>query len=281
MNNFCTFILSYGRADNVKTYYTLKKQNYTGDIKIVCSTDDKELYKYKENFQDEVVVFDKKKVKYFDIGDNYDNEKVVVYARNEVFKIAKDLNYKYFLVLDDDYTGFRFKVNEKGKYITRKSLIKNVSNIIEILLKYFRSTNLKTLAIAQGGDFIGGSSCHVFKNGITRKAMNFFICSTERPFTFLGRVNEDVTTYVKQGEVGDLFFTICEIGLEQTPTQQNKGGLTDIYLDQGTYLKSFYSVIYSPSCVKVSMMGLNFRRLHHRVSWNNAAPKILNINYKK
>ena len=281
MNNFCAFILSYGRADNVKTYYTLKKQNYTGDIKIVCSTDDKELYKYKENFQDQVVVFDKKKVKYFDIGDNYDNEKVVVYARNEVFKIAKDLNYKYFLVLDDDYRAFRFKVNEKGKYITRKSLIKNVSNIIEILLKYFRSTNLKTLAIAQGGDFIGGSNCHVFKNGITRKAMNFFICSTERPFTFLGRVNEDVTTYVKQGEVGDLFFTICEIGLEQTPTQQNQGGLTDIYLDQGTYLKSFYSVIYSPSCVKVSAMGLNFRRLHHRVNWNNAAPKILNINYKK
>ena len=66
MNNFCTFILSYGRADNVKTYHTLKKQNYSGDIKIVCSTDDTELYKYKENFKDQVVVFDKKKVEYFD-----------------------------------------------------------------------------------------------------------------------------------------------------------------------------------------------------------------------
>ena len=78
-----------------------------------------------------------------------------------------------------------------------------------------------------------------------------------------------------------MFFTISELGLEQTATQQNKGGLTDIYLDQGSYLKSFYSVLYSPSCVKVSMMGLSFRRLHHRVSWNNAAPKIIDKKYKK
>ena len=35
------------------------------------------------------------------------------------------------------------------------------------------------------------------------------------------------------------------------------------------------------SCVKIHVMGVNQRRIHHRVSWNNACPKILNESLKK
>lgn len=69
--------------------------------------------------------------------------------------------------------------------------------------------------------------------------------------------------------------------VNQLQTQLNKGGLTDIYLDKGTYYKSFLSVMYSPSCVSVSSMGNTHRRIHHRVHWNNCTPKILNEKYKK
>ena len=34
--NFAVFILSHGRAKNVKTLKTLEKSNYTGRIIIVC-----------------------------------------------------------------------------------------------------------------------------------------------------------------------------------------------------------------------------------------------------
>ena len=34
--------------------------------------------------------------------------------------------------------------------------------------------------------------------------------------------------------------------------------------------------MYNPSSVKVYLMGESNKRLHHRVSWNNAVPKILN-----
>ena len=64
-------------------------------------------------------------------------------------------------------------------------------------------------------------------------------------------------------------------------TQANAGGLTDIYLDNGTYVKSFYSVMFCPSAVKVSMMGDTQMRIHHKVYWNYCVPKIINEKYKK
>ena len=111
--------------------------------------------------------------------------------------------------------------------------------------------------------------------------MNFFICSVDRPFNFIGRINEDVNTYVRQGTLGDIFLTIADLRLEQLNTQSNKGGLTEFYLDGGTYIKSFYTVLFSPSCTHINLMGNRHKRLHHRISWNNAIPKILNEHYKK
>jgi len=57
--------------------------------------------------------------------------------------------------------------------------------------------------------------------------------------------------------------------------------MTESYLDGGTYLKSFYSVMFNPSCIKIMMMGNKHKRLHHAVFWNNAVPKIINERYKK
>jgi hypothetical protein len=57
--------------------------------------------------------------------------------------------------------------------------------------------------------------------------------------------------------------------------------LTDIYLDNGTYVKSFYSVISSPQAVKISTMGTTHRRIHHSIDWNFAVPKIISSKFKK
>ena len=136
--------------------------------------------------------------------------------------------------------------------------------------------------MSQNGDWIGGDQSGMAKKlALKRKCMNSFFCSTERPFEFMGRINEDVNAYTSLGAIGNVFFTIPNVSLKQTDTQTNEGGLTDIYLSQGTYVKSFYSVLFSPSSVKVSVLNTENARLHHRVSWNNAVPKILNEKYKK
>ena len=111
--------------------------------------------------------------------------------------------------------------------------------------------------------------------------MNSFFCTTERPFKFIGSVNEDVNTYCSLGSQGNLFMTITDASLDQKRTQTTTGGMTDEYLDNGTYVKSFYSVITSPSFVKIFGMDTTHTRLHHRIEWNNAVPKIISSKYKK
>lgn len=283
MEELAVFILTYGRPNNVKTYKTLNRFGYTGKKYLICSTDDKTLNQYKSQYKDEVVVFNKQDVKNtFDIGDNFNDERVVVYARNACFDIAKKLGIKYFLVLDDDYTDFSYRFNNELQYHKGRGYIKNIQEIFNAILNYYKSIPAKSIALSQNGDWIGGENSSWAKElSLKRKCMNSFFCSTERPFKFIGRINEDVNVYTKLGSVGDLFLTIPNISLKQTDTQSNDGGLTDIYLSQGTYVKSFYSVMFSPSSVKVAMLNTERARLHHRVNWNNAIPKILNEQYKK
>ena len=111
--------------------------------------------------------------------------------------------------------------------------------------------------------------------------MNSFFCDVDKPFKFMGRINEDVNAYTELGLRGNLFITVPRIRLEQKQTQASSGGLTDIYLDLGTYIKSFYSVMYAPSCVKITEMGVTNRRLHHMVKWKHTCPMIISQEFKK
>lgn len=54
-----------------------------------------------------------------------------------------------------------------------------------------------------------------------------------------------------------------------------------MYLESGTYVKSFYSVMFHPSSVTVSMMNSKFARLHHKVNWAATVPLILSEDFKK
>jgi hypothetical protein len=135
--------------------------------------------------------------------------------------------------------------------------------------------------MAQGGDFLGGNKGGNAKIKLMRKAMNTFLCSTERPFKFIGRLNEDVTTYVNLGSKGSLFITTTNLMITQKGHQQEKSGLTDVYLDSGTYVKSFFSVMYNPSSVKIADVSNKHKRIHHKVKWKYAVPKIINEKYKK
>lgn len=281
-SNFCAFILTHGRPNTVPTYQSLRRHGYTGKVYIVIDNEDKTSEEYYRIFGDKVIMFDKKAIAAtFDEADNFEDRRAIVYARNACFQIAKDLGVKYFIQLDDDYTSFSYKVEVNGGLTDRK--IYDLDNIFFMVLAWYKKINALSVAMAQGGDFIGGNTSSKWSNGfhLLRKCMNTFICSTERPFTFIGRINEDVNTYVSVGGKGGLFFTVPDVKITQAMTQSNSGGMTDIYLDSGTYRKSFYTVMFSPSCVKIGTVGVSHQRLHHQISWKNAVPVILDEKYKK
>jgi hypothetical protein len=287
-DDFCAFILTHGRPDRVHTYKTLMKSGYTGKVYIVIDNEDKTADEYRKIYGDKVLMFDKEKAaQTTDDGDNF-GIRGVVYARNACHEIAKTLSVKYFLVLDDDYTDFSFRFNGKNKWC-RVPIAKKMDDVFLAMIDYLQSTPAASIAFAQTGEMIGGFGGGEIKGGLNaprmrRKAMNSFFCATERPFKFFGHINEDVNCYVNLGRRGDLFFTVLQVALTQKATQANSGGLTEFYLDVGTYIKSFYSVMYAPSCVKIGTLG-DFRsphfRIHHKINWHNTAPKILREEWKK
>jgi hypothetical protein len=271
------FVLSHKRPSNIATLATLQKTGKTSNVFIVVDDEDPTCSEYIDRYGDRVKVFSKKKYAgTFDACDNFNNYRGVIYARNAVFDIAKDLGFEFFIVLDDDYKMFQFRFDKYLNY--RPKAIKQIEPIFKILVDALRSMPaVDSIAIAQGGDFIGGEENQNAKAvKITRKLMNLFVCATDRRFEFMGRINEDVNVYTNLGARGRLFFTTSQLTLEQAQTQKQSGGMTGLYLDHGTYVKSFYSVILQPGCVKVgALRDRQGARCHHAVTWNNCVPKIL------
>jgi hypothetical protein len=287
-NDFAAFILTHGRPHNVLTYQSLKFSGYTGRIIVVADNEDRQLDNYRKNFKNELYVFDKKEIaRTVDACDNYDKRNSVVYARNCTFKIAKELGIRYIWQLDDDYPSFHWSADNDKNYLTTttESKIRNLDAVLDACLEFMLAAGAKSVAFAQGGDFIGGGDGRFFqkwKSGqLSRKAMNSFILDVDNPCVFRGRVNDDVNLYVEGGRRGELFATFQRLRVQQPQTQKNEGGCTEIYLEMGTYIKSFYSVMVAPSCVKIASMGEVNRRIHHMVSWKHCCPVIIDEKYRK
>ena len=280
-DDFAIFILSHGRANNVKTLKTLKDCGYSGKWYIIIDNEDDSANEYYELYgKEHIVMFNKiEKAKQVDVCDLQTKRNIVLYARNSCHQIAKDLGLTYFLELDDDYIEFRYRYKKDDKLSSM--WIMDMNSVINEVIDFLEESGALTVAFAQTGDFIGGLECSMFKNRLVRKAMNSFFCKVDRPFEFKGRINEDVNAYVYYGTQGKLMFTIADVVLNQGDTQQYSGGLTNSYLENGTYVKSFYSVMINPSCVKISTMGVNHQRIHHSIDWEHCLPKILNEKWKK
>jgi hypothetical protein len=281
IDNFAVFILTHGRARNVKTYATLRKQGYTGPIWLIIDDEDKQGDEYRRIYGDQVITFDKKAwAAKCDAGDNFPERNTVLFARNACFQIARDLGVEYFLELDDDYTDIRYKFGPVLEPVNRLD-VQNLDRLFAMLIDFYSSIPALTIAIGQCGEYFGGSQA--FESlYLKRKAMNSFFCSVDRPFQFTGRMNDDVNTYVTLGNRGGLFLTLFNVALQQPETQRNSGGLTDMYLTYGTYAKSFYTVMYAPSCACVGeIQDAHTPRIHHRIDWDHAVPKIVREDYRK
>lgn len=284
MNKFAALILSHGRAQNVRTYEKLRKHGYRGDIYIVIDDEDNQADQYRAKYPNKVIQFSKEKYEgSFDKGDNFKKRNSVIYARNAIWDIARELQLESFVMLDDDYTEFKYRFDEKARaaYLQVASLGGVFARAVRALVA---APNLSCIALAQGGDYIGGAA-KLKTIGAKRKIMNVFVCLTDRPFAFVGRMNDDVNTYVAQQRSGSaVFYTTFQVSVDQVETQQADGGLTEMYKEHGTYVKSFYTVMYAPSCAKVRYYdggGRSIRRIHHQIDWNACAPKIIRETLRK
>lgn len=280
-DDFAVMILTHGRADRVYTLNSLRKGGYTGKVYIVIDNEDDQQDEYVSRYgQDRVVVFDKEaQMRKCDTMDTFGKKGVILFARNACFEIARELGLRYFLELDDDYTAFDMRFPRDGKLSAKPC--RDLDRLFTAMVEFLEDSGALTVALSQGGDYIGGLKGKYYGKMLTRKAMNTFFCRTDRPIGFIGTINEDVNTYTTMGSRGERIFSVTQAAIVQKETQQNAGGMTGVYLDNGTYLKSFYTVMTMPSCVSIAMMGSSHRRIHHNVSWVNCVPMILNQKHRK
>jgi len=278
-DDFAVFIISHGRVDRQITYHALDRCGYTGKTFLVIDNEDAQADRYFELFGDQVLQFDKKAVsETVDTADPTDDRRTAIHARNAVWDLAKDLGLKYILILDDDYTGFSYRYIKNGVIYSR--VTRSFDDVVNSYLDLLEDTGALTVCMSQGGDHIGGIDGQLSK-GLIRKAMNAFFFRVDRPIEFLGRMNQDTSTYVVHGSRGELFLTTMRFQLTQTKTQAQAGGHTEWYLDTGTYIKSFYTVMMHPSSVMVREMGDRVSRMHHHINWDNTVPKIISSRHRK
>ena len=290
--SFAAFILTHRRPKAVFTHHALRHYGYTGPIYLILDDEDPTADEYREAYGEEwVKTFSKAEVaKTFDAADQSMDRGTIVYARNASWVLARDLGLSHFIQLDDDYTYFSYRIQRQGPRGGRVSqpAIRDLDAIFRLMVQLLEDTGALTVAMSQGGDNIGGGRSTMITEGYKRKAMNSFVVRTDRPIPFAGRLNEDVNAYCLEGSRGQLFLTVGQLQLQQKETQRQAGGMTEAYLDAGTYVKSFYTVMMCPSFVKIRelkqrdpRMDKQNSRLHHSIRWENAVPKILDPGLKR
>lgn len=281
-DDFAVLILTHGRADKV---YTIKRVleagNYTGKWYLVIDDEDDQAGEYIKRYGSErVQVFCKQAVDdRIDTMDTFHEHRAIVYARNAAFDVARKLGLKYFLEFDDDYIDCQFRADDGTKL--KVMPCRDLDTLFESMLDFLDDTGALTVAFCQGGDFIGGKNNARVREQVLRKAMNSFFCRTDMPVDFFGTINEDVNMYTLLGSRGALIMSIVAVMIVQKQTQKTAGGMTELYLDGGTFKKSFYSVMAMPSAVTVRVMGDKHMRMHHSVNWECCVPKIINQAYQK
>lgn len=282
--NYAVFVLSHGRPNNIKTIKTLRNSGYTGRVYVIIDDEDKTQQEYLKNYGSDVIVFNKTKVaSTCEKMDNFNIKKVILYARNACFEIARSIGLDYFFEYDDDYVSILHRWVDDND-ILHSQPVRNLDDVFIAMIQALNETQFDTIAFTQGGDFIGSSKSYE-KNSYKRKAMNTFLFKVHTKPTegvkFIGTFNEDVNLYLNEGKKGRLFAQIADIMITQLQTQSNAGGITETYKNFGTYVKSFYSVIVHPSACKISTLGPTNSRVHHHITWKNAVPKILSPELKK
>lgn len=281
-SDFCILIISHGRPDDIHTIKSLQSAGSVYPYYLVLDDQDKTRHQYIANYgEDKIKVFNKNLIaKQVDHYDNFWNLRTTTHCRNACFDIAKELGYQYFLVLDDDYTSFKLRIDHRLEHPEScPNIRRNIDRIIDLTLNYFIESPFASVCWSQGGDWFGGETN--FNKKPKRKAMNSWFCSVDRRFWFISRLNEDVNTYLTLGKRGEVFMTIPFVQLDQMQTQKTKGGMTEAYLEGGTYVKSFYTLLDRPDCTRINLMGRSNKRMHHNISWDNAVPMIIREKHKK
>lgn len=247
MKRFAIFILTNGRPNHQYTLEFLRK-SFKGDVFLLCDNEDSTLKDYQKNYGKNVVVFDKNEwVSKSDQMDNFRSKKSVLYARNAVFEIAKDMGYDYFAMVDDDVTGLSFRYEKDGKLVGKP--VKDFNKVSSAVLEAMGDTGTDYFSFGTDKIYIGGAANSQYQRKIIDKVYNFIFCRTDQEHFYKGIMNEDEIHNILSMSVGKLVKSSTIIQMQMKPVGRDSvGGNAETYNENGyySYVRNFYPIIAFP-----------------------------------
>ena len=276
-DDFAFVILCWKRPDSLHTLKYLKKIGYDGKLFFAIDNGDptKDDYiKKAQKYGIDYFTFDKD----VNVSDQMYNQKLksgAVCTRKIVENIMREKGFRFFCVLDDDYTHVRFPNVKEVKIKTLKKLIDFSCKILDEI------PFVSVLSLAQTGEFVGGSMDFYEKTPFKLKAMNWWMCDTTKPVEYAGIMNDDVNAGILLNKRGN--FSVQYSGLFIRQAQQSSGGMKDIYAQTSAmYQKAMFSVMLAPSFVNLGYLcnysrGKETKRIYHNIQRQYAYPYVVEV----
>ena len=158
MNDFAAFILTHGRAKNLVTIEALKRGGFTGKWYLILDNEDRTKEQYQQLFgAEKILIFNKKEyADKIDEGNNFDDRRATVHARNAAFDFAEKLGINFFVLLEDDYENFEYRFPNKNNEKLIGIDIKNLDKIFQLHIDFLKKTPFTSIALAQMGITLAG-----------------------------------------------------------------------------------------------------------------------------
>lgn len=271
LNNL--YIISKGRPECI-TARMLKEMGWPDDHwHIMCEDDDPTLGEYKRNWGKHVLTFPIED--YLHTTDYLDNEGTTLAhgaapVRNAVIKYSHDHGELRHWQFDDDYTEMNRTVIDHGQPHNVRSDYKSIIN---------RMNQIAVIGQTGRIPIVGGTirmKAYPQKwRTVMHKVFNMFnIDSNGLDPTWRGRLCDDTINCLdvhNSTRPIEIAFNCVNVGMQ--PTQSHRGGLTDLYGENGTIRKVAYALLVNPTAVIPKM---EFGRIHNALYSIPIQPKLIN-----
>jgi hypothetical protein len=270
------FIPSYHRPDNIKTAkYFIKKGYDAKKIHIFIDDEADDRLEYKEEVRKlgcNLYIFsmDESRKRFDYVHRASVSRRSAGQARNMFYEFAKDLGIDFYLVIDDDTTGF--EIRPYGVY-NRMANIDEIQMVFSGVKDFMKRHKIGVFGLSQTGDMFARTNKKILRN----KVMNTTFIDTA--YIYRGeRGVQDNDTSQFVGIMNEGYFTASlasGLVLKQTSSVSASGGLTDLYNECKLLNKSLIVPIQFPSLCHAEKQKRNGGRLHHKINNKHLSPKII------
>ena len=254
----------------------LRHSGYRGRIFYVLDNTDQQREAYERRCYDgdEVLVFDKEAIaEVTDFGDNSGNRAAVIFARNAVYGLARQKGVEAFAMMDDDITGFSYRVTNRERTGGQERRLGNFDRYCEIMVDFLRATNFAYVGMSHGGDWIGGIDSRAVKKFQRDCASGVFFCLTERVVNWRGGANEDITTGLVENSRGNVAISVLPVMFKTKVFSGASGGMTGFYEKISRYAQMFVPILYRPTAVRLQIGSRG--QVTQRLIRDRIRPKII------